>query len=115
MRRKRGCGMVAMGFAVAASSFCVWPYGTATPRATDNVAVSAAICPVVYPLDKSSSERGYHYIFYGNAFFIDRDGYLVTAAHVLSDFRDGGQPHILLRLPEAPPRLLKVEVVTTDQ
>jgi len=78
-------------------------------------AVSRAICPVVYALDESSSERGYHYVFYGNAFFIDRDGYLVTAAHVLSDFHDGGQPHILLRLAEAPPRLLKVEVVATDQ
>ena len=115
MRRKLKCGMVAIGFAVAASSFCVWPHGTATPRATDKAAVSAAICPVVYPLDESSSERGYHYIFYGNAFFIDRDGYLVTAAHVLSDFHDGGQPHILLRLAEAPPRLLNVEVVATDQ
>jgi S1-C subfamily serine protease len=69
---------------------------------------------VVYPLDESSSERGYHYIFYGNAFFIDKDGYLVTAAHVLSDFHNGGQPHIVLRLPEAPPRLLTVEVVASD-
>ena len=80
MRRKLKRGMVTIGFAVAASSFCVWPHGTATPRATDNAAVSAAVCPVVYPLDESSSERGYHYIFYGNAFFIDGDGYLVTAA-----------------------------------
>ena len=115
MKRKRKCGMVAIGFAVAASSFCLWSHGTATTSASDNAAVSAAICPVVYPLDESSSERGYHYIFYGNAFFIDRDGYLVTAAHVLSDFHDGGQPHILLRLAEAPPRLLNVEVVATDQ
>lgn len=115
MRRKLKRGLVAIGFAVSASSFCLWPHGTATTSASDNDAVSAAICPVVYPLDESSSERGYHYIFYGNAFFIDRDGYLVTAAHVLSDFHDGGQPHILLRLAEAPPRLLKVEVVATDQ
>ena len=115
MRRKPKRGLVAIGFAVAASSFCLWPHGTATTSASDNDAVSAAICPVVYPLDESSSERGYHYVFYGNAFFIDRDGYLVTAAHVLGDFHDGGQPHILLRLAEAPPRLLKVEVVATDQ
>jgi len=73
-----------------------------------------AICPIVYPLDESSSERGYHYIFYGNAFFINPQGYLLTAAHVLTDFRDGGEPRILLRLPEAPPRLVKVEVVATD-
>lgn len=74
----------------------------------------AAICPVVYSLDESSSERGYHYIFYGNAFFIDRDGYLLTAAHVLTDFENGNQPQILLRRPEAPPRLAKVRVVATD-
>jgi Trypsin-like peptidase domain len=76
--------------------------------------LAAAICPIVYSLDESSSDRGYHYIFYGNAFFVNNDGYLLTAAHVLSEFRDGGQPQILLRLPEAPPRLLKVEVVGVD-
>jgi S1-C subfamily serine protease len=76
--------------------------------------ISAAICPVVYPLDESSGQRGLHYTFYGNAFFINEDGYLLTAAHVLWDFRDGGQPHILLRRPEAPPRVLKVQVVATD-
>jgi S1-C subfamily serine protease len=76
--------------------------------------LSTAICPVVYQLDESSSARGYHYIFYGNAFFVDREGYLITAAHVLSDFHDGGQPCLLLRLPEAPPRLLKAEVVSMD-
>src|ERR1700690_1253831 len=88
--------------------------GGATSPPANDLGLSAAICPIVYPLDESSAERGYHYIFYGNAFFIDRDGYLVTAAHVLTDFHDGGQPHILLRLPEAPPRVIKVEVVATD-
>lgn len=76
--------------------------------------ITAAICPVVYSLDESSAARGYRYIFYGNAFFIDKEGYLLTAAHVLTDFRNGGQPQILLRLPEAPPHLVKVEVVATD-
>ena len=107
--------LVAVGLALGGALLGVWSLGVATTGVSDSEAVSAAICPVVYPLDESSSERGYHYIFYGNAFFIDRDGYLVTAAHVLSDFHDGGQPHILLRRAEAPPRLLKVEVVTTDQ
>jgi S1-C subfamily serine protease len=74
----------------------------------------AAICSIVYSLDETSAERGYRYIFYGDAFFIDADGYLLTAAHVLSDFHDGAQPQILLRLPEAPPRLVKIEVVATD-
>ena len=54
MRRKLKRGMVAIGFAVAASSFCLWPHGTATTSASDKAAVSAAICPVVYPLDQSS-------------------------------------------------------------
>jgi hypothetical protein len=82
--------------------------------APEAATVSAAVCPVVYQLDDSPTRHGYHYIFYGNAFFINRDGYLLTAAHVLSEFRDGGQPSILLRRPYAPPRLVKVSVVATD-
>ena len=69
---------------------------------------------MVYQLDDSPGTRGYHYIFYGNAFFINRDGYLLTAAHVLSEFRNGGQPSILVRLVSAPPRLLKADVIATD-
>ena len=84
----------------------------ATAMSDDNL--SLAVCPVVYQLDEASSERGYHYVFYGNAFFINREGYLITAAHVLSDFHDGGQPYLLLRLPDAPPRLVKAEVIAVD-
>lgn len=76
--------------------------------------LAAAICPIVYPVDQSPSERGYHYIFYGNAFFINREGYLITAAHVLSQLRDA-QPYILLQLPMAPPRLVKATVMIADQ
>jgi hypothetical protein len=76
--------------------------------------ISPAGCPVVYQLDDFPGTRGYHYIFYGNAFFINRDGYLLTAAHVLSELHNGGQPSILVRLTSAPPRLLKAEVVATD-
>ena len=83
-------------------------------RAPADDAVWAAICPVVYAVDESAAERGFHYIFYGNAFFINEEGYLLTAAHVLTDFQNGGQPQILLRLAEAPPRLVKIEVVGTD-
>ncbi|MGB2628919.1 MAG: serine protease [Candidatus Acidiferrum sp.] len=81
---------------------------------TETRRLSLAVCPVVYQLDESASARGYHYVFYGNAFFINKEGYLITAAHVLSDFRDGGQPFLLLRLAEAPPRLVKAEVVAID-
>ncbi|MFI5097850.1 MAG: energy transducer TonB [Candidatus Acidiferrales bacterium] len=90
----------------------------ATPAASDKpgtgTPLAAAICPIVYPVDQSPSERGYHYIFYGNAFFINKEGYLITAAHVLSQLH-GAQPYILLQLPMAPPRLVKATVVIADQ
>jgi len=76
--------------------------------------LAAAVCPIVYPVDQSPSERGYHYVFYGNAFFINKEGYLITAAHVLSQLHDA-QPYVLLQLPMAPPRLVKVAVVIVDQ
>ena len=74
----------------------------------------AAICPVVFPLDQSPSDKGYHYLFYGDAFFVNEDGYLVTAAHLIHSFRDGGEPHVLVQLPSGQRRLLKAEVVATD-
>ncbi len=74
----------------------------------------AAICPVVYRLDESPSPRGYHYAFFGNAFFINEQGYLLTDAHVLGTFRDGGQPYLIVRRPNAPPRLLQAVIVATD-
>ena len=80
----------------------------------DDSALSSAICPIVYPVDQSPSERGYHYIFYGNGFFINNEGYLLTAAHVLSQLSDV-QPYIVLRLPMAPPRLLKAALVAIDR
>jgi S1-C subfamily serine protease len=74
----------------------------------------AAICPVVYRLDESPSPRGYHYAFFGNAFFINEQGYLLTDAHVLEAFRDGGQPYLIVRRRNAPPRLLQATIVATD-
>jgi hypothetical protein len=81
---------------------------TATDRATP------ALCPVVYPDDQTPASRGYRYTFFGNAFFINDEGYLLTVAHVLETFRDGGQAYILVNRPEAPSRLLKVAVVAKD-
>jgi len=80
----------------------------------DDSALSLAICPIVYPLDQEPSERGYHYLFYGNGFFINSDGYLLTAAHVLSQLGDV-PPYIVLRLPMAPPRLLQANIVAVDR
>jgi S1-C subfamily serine protease len=77
--------------------------------------LARAICPIVYPVDETPSGRGYQYAFYGNAFFISREGYLITAAHVLHSFSNGGQPHILVQRGEAPPQMLKAEVVAVDK
>jgi Trypsin-like peptidase domain/Gram-negative bacterial TonB protein C-terminal len=82
------------------------------PAAGD--ALSSALCPIVYPVDQEASERGYHYIFYGNGFFINREGYLLTAAHVLSQLTDS-PPYIVLRSAMAPPRLLKLTLVAMDR
>ncbi len=88
--------------------------GTAADTA-DLAELAGAICPVVYPVDETPGERGYQFIFYGNAFFVSREGYLLTAAHVLHSFGNGGQPYILVNRAEAPPRMVKVEVVAIDR
>ncbi|SRR6266478_6047122 len=81
----------------------------------DDAALSAAaICPVVYQLNRSPSSRGYHYSFFGNGFFINDQGYLLTVAHVLETFRNGGQPYILVSRPNSPPRLVQASVVAAD-
>lgn len=77
-------------------------------------AATAAVCPIVYPDDQTPASRGYHYTFFGNAFFINSEGYLLTVGHVLETFRDGGQAYILVSRPEAPSRLLKVAVIARD-
>jgi len=107
--RKAGLGILAVTSIIpclrAATATAETP-GSATP-------LSAAVCPIVYPVDESPSDRGFHYIFYGNGFFINKEGYLLTAAHVLSQLHDV-QPYILLQLPMAPPRLVKATVVIMD-
>jgi len=79
-----------------------------------NDQASAALCPIVYPDDQSPTARGYHYTFFGNAFFINDEGYLLTVAHVLENFSDGGQAYILVKRPDGPSRLLKVTVIAKD-
>src|SRR5215472_17829618 len=86
----------------------------ASVNPADDAALLASICPLVYPLDQFPTERGYRYLFFGNAFFINEEGYLVTAAHVLNSFRDGGQPYILVSTPGGPRRLQKTELVAED-
>jgi TonB family protein len=94
---------------------CCLPASAAPEPPADVSIISSAICPIVYPVDQTPSARGYRYVFFGNAFFINKQGYLLTAAHVLSSFRNGGgQPHILVDRPLAPPQLLPAEVVAVD-
>lgn len=85
-----------------------------TPGSTSDDPASAALAPVVYNDDETPGNRGYQYTFFGNAFFINEEGYLLTVAHVLETFHDGGQPYILVNRPNAPPRLVKVSIVATD-
>lgn len=100
--------------AAAACLLCCIASANASATAREDSGPAAAICPVVYPLDETPSEKGYHYLFYGNAFFINEDGYLITAAHLIHSFRDGGQPHVLVELPSGERHLLKADVVATD-
>lgn len=100
--------------AAAACFLCFFTRANALAKASEDSGAAAAICPVVYPLDETPSEKGYHYLFYGNAFFINEDGYLITAAHLMHSFRDGGQPHVLVELPSGQRHLLKADVVATD-
>ena len=74
----------------------------------------AAVCPVVYRLDESPAAHGYHYTFFGNAFFINDQGYLLTVAHVLETFKNGGQPSILATRPNSPPQLIALTVIAAD-
>lgn len=96
--------------------------GHANPRSVSssnasptNETATAALCPVVYPDDQTPQARGYHYTFFGNAFFINDEGYLLTVAHVVATFGNGGQAYVLVNRPDAPPRMLKITVVATNK
>lgn len=59
-----------------------------------------AVVPIVYPLENagrstSGCER-VRYSYFGNAFFVGCDGFLLTAAHVLDPFTDPGQVSLLV-------------------
>jgi hypothetical protein len=60
-------------FALACTSSLSTIHAAAENPADDTV-LSDAVCPIVYPVDQSPSERGYHYLFYGNGFFINEQG-----------------------------------------
>jgi TonB family protein len=114
MRMRLDRKMGAVAFAVIAG--ILWPTAmrAVSGKPADDAALAAAICPIVYPVDPSATDRGYHYLFYGNGFFINEQGYLITAAHVLSQLH-GGQPYILLRPVSGPPRFVVANVVAVDR
>jgi len=84
------------------------------PATPEDATLRAAVCPIVYPYDIAAGSKGLRYTFFGNAFFINAQGYLVTAAHVLQTFRDVGQPYILLHRPNAPPQTIKANIIAID-
>jgi|SRR5215472_8962063 len=104
--------------ATSAAIFCgaILLVGASRPGddGSDEASLTAAICPIVYRLDESPGARGYHYAFFGNGFFINNQGYLLTVAHVLETFRNGGQPSILVTRPNSPPQLLPLTLIAAD-
>jgi TonB family protein len=114
MKERRNSLFVLLACLALTGAACALALGSSPPASDTDDTLSSAICPIIYPLDQSPSERGFHYLFYGNAFFINNEGYLLTAAHVLSQLTDS-EPYIVLRLPMAPPRILKTTVVAIDQ
>ncbi len=94
--------------------FCCMTLGAAPEEPASDASLTAAVCPIVYHLDQSPSSRGYHYSFFGNGFFINEQGYLLTAAHVLESFRGGGQPYILVSRRNGPPKLVQATVIAMD-
>ena len=101
--------------ALAAIVFLLCPIiSNASDTTAAEGTISAALCQVVYRVDEIPSAQGFSYIFYGNAFFINEEGDLVTAAHVVSTFRNGGQPYVLVGPPQGPRRVLEASLVAVD-
>jgi outer membrane biosynthesis protein TonB len=100
----------------AALACILWPAIAAclSNQVAEDATLWDAICPIVYPVDQSASDHGVHYLFYGNGVFINTDGYVLTAAHVLSQLH-GGQPYVLLRQPAAPSRIVPATLVAIDR
>jgi outer membrane biosynthesis protein TonB len=85
-----------------------------TGSSADDTALSGSICPIVYPVDQVPTQKGYRYLFYGNGFFINDQGYFITAAHVLGPLH-GGPPFILVRQIAGPPQFVRATLVAIDR
>jgi outer membrane biosynthesis protein TonB len=119
MRLKFISGTIIAALSALACVFLLPAIHGATENPADDALLSDAVCSIVYPVDqtssdRASSDRGYHYLFYGNGFFINEQGYLITAAHVLSQLR-GGQAYVLLHDPSGRSRFVRAELVIVDR
>jgi S1-C subfamily serine protease len=109
-RRSRAAWLIAL----ACLFYCRLAAIAAPEEPAGDATLSAAVCPVVYQLEQSPASRGYRYSFFGNGFFINEEGYILTVAHVLETFRNGGQPYVLVSRPDSPPKLLRADVIASD-
>ena len=114
MRLRLISGTIVTALFALACTFSLSAIHATTENLADDTVLSDAVCPIVYPVDQSSSDRGYHYLFYGDGFFINEQGYLITAAHVLSQLH-GGQAYILLHDPSARYRFVRADLVIVDR
>jgi outer membrane biosynthesis protein TonB len=114
MRLKLISGTIVKALFALACTFSLFTIHAATENPTDDAVLSDAVCPIVYPVDHSPSDRGFRYLFYGNGFFINEQGYLITAAHVLSQLH-GGQAYILLHDPSGRSQFVRAELVIVDR
>jgi TonB family protein len=111
----RACKKLGAKVSAAALMMCMTFAGASwgKDQETSDAKIEAALCQVVYPLDENP-EDGYRYMFFGNGFFINDKGYVVTAAHLLSYFKNGGEPYVLVGPREGPRRMLEAPIVAVD-
>jgi len=102
------------------TALCLYPLVSfsAPGEATEKIELRSALCPIVYPVDQTGGSeneagRGVHFLFYGNGFFVNKDGYLITAAHVLSQLH-GGQAYVLVRPQEGAPQIIPAHLIAFD-
>jgi outer membrane biosynthesis protein TonB len=114
VRLERNWKMAAWVLAGLACVLCPVIGSGTLNQAVDDATLFDAICPIVYPVDQSASDRGFHYLFYGNGFFVNSEGYLITAAHVLSQLH-GGQPYILLHQPSSESHIAPATLIAIDR